>query len=56
MSKVVPVTRADVARAQLVVKLNESLGRTTPLAIHKIAEATRAGGSDENGNGDSNAR
>lgn len=53
MSKVVSVTRADVARAQLVVKLNESLGRTTPLAIHKIAEATRVGASEDNGNGSS---
>lgn len=53
MSKVVPVTRADVARAQLVVRLNESLGRITAPAILKIAAATRENGDD---NGHTNGR
>lgn len=56
MSKVVPVTRTDVARAQLVIRLNESLGRATAPAIRKIAEAMPAGASEENGNGQSSGR
>lgn len=56
MSKVVPVTRADVARAQLVIRLNESLGRPTPPAIRKIAEAPPAGGAEENGSSSTSSR
>lgn len=34
------VTPAEIQRARLVVKLNESLQRATPAGIRKIAEAT----------------
>lgn len=51
MSEQISVSRADVARAQLVVRLNKSLGRATDPAIAKIAAAPPAGSADENGNG-----
>ena len=58
MSKQIAVSRSEVARAQLVVRLNESLGRATPAAIQKIAAASPAGSAEDNGhgNGDSNGR
>lgn len=39
MAKVVKVTEADVARAQLLVQVNESLNRPTSDGIRKIAAA-----------------
>lgn len=39
MAKVVQVTEADVARAQLLVQVNESLNRPTSDGIRKIAAA-----------------
>ena len=39
MSKVVKVTAADVQRARLLVRVNDSLKRPTPVGIRKIAEA-----------------
>jgi hypothetical protein len=54
VSKIVSVTRADVARAQLVMKLNDSLGRTTSPGIQKIAAAHSASSGQALGeNGDS---
>lgn len=43
MAKVVKVTSADVQRAQLLVRVNDSLKRSTPAGIRKIAEAQPAG-------------
>ena len=39
MAKVVKVTSADVQRARLLVRVNDSLKRPTPDGIRKIAEA-----------------
>ena len=39
MAKVVKVTSADVQRARLLVRVNDSLKRPTPAGIRKIAEA-----------------
>ena len=39
MAKVVKVTSADVQRARLLVRVNDSLKRPTPEGIRKIAEA-----------------
>ncbi|SDT29535.1 hypothetical protein SAMN04488543_3606 [Friedmanniella luteola] len=39
MAKVVKVTSADVQRARLLVRVNDSLQRPTPAGIRKIAEA-----------------
>jgi hypothetical protein len=39
MAKVVKVTSADVQRARLLVRVNNSLRRPTPEGIRKIAEA-----------------
>lgn len=45
MAKVVKVTSADVQRARLLVRVNESLNRPTPAGIRKIADAQPASGS-----------
>ena len=42
MAKVVKVTSADVQRARLLVRVNDSLKRPTPAGIRKIAEAKPA--------------
>jgi hypothetical protein len=39
MAKVVKVTSADVQRARLLVRVNESLDRPIPAGIRKIADA-----------------
>ena len=39
MTKVVKVTSADVQRARLLVRVNDSLKRPTPEGIRKIAAA-----------------
>lgn len=49
MAKVVKVTSADVQRARLLVRVNESLNRPTPASILKIAGARPL-------SGDTNAR
>ena len=43
MAKVVKVTSADVQRARLLVRVNDSLRRPTPDGIRKIAEARPPG-------------
>jgi hypothetical protein len=45
MAKVVKVTSADVQRARLLLRVNESLNRPTPVGIRKIADAQPASGS-----------
>ena len=42
MAKVVKVTSADVQRARLLVRVNDSLKRPTPDGIRKIADAKPA--------------
>ncbi|GAA1843230.1 hypothetical protein ACFFOM_07960 [Microlunatus capsulatus] len=42
MAKVVKVTSADVQRARLLVRVNDSLKRPTPAGIRKIAEVRPA--------------
>jgi hypothetical protein len=42
MNQTVTVTPAEISRARLVIKLNESLDRPTPEGIRKIAEAKPA--------------
>ncbi len=39
MSEVVKVSSADVERAQLVIRLNDYVGKPTPESIRKIAAA-----------------
>ena len=39
MTEVVKVSSADVERAQLVIKLNDYVGKPTPESIRKIAAA-----------------
>ena len=39
MSEVVKVSIADVERAQLVIRLNDYVGKPTPESIRKIAAA-----------------
>ena len=51
MAKVVKVTSADVQRARLLVRVNESLRKPTPAGIRKIAEAQPAAASATNGSG-----
>ncbi len=53
MSDQIAVSRSDVQRAQLVVQLNNSLGRNTDPAIRKIAAAAPA---DQNGSSSTNGR
>lgn len=51
MAKVVKVTSADVQRARLLVRVNESLRKPTPAGIRKIAEAQPAARSTTTGSG-----
>lgn len=51
MSEQISLSRSDVARAQLVVKLNRSLGRDTEPAIRKIADAGAESSGDAHTNG-----
>jgi hypothetical protein len=43
MAKVVKVTSADVQRARLLVRVNDTLKRPTAAGIRKIAEAQPTG-------------
>ena len=56
MSEQISVSRSDVARAQLVVRLNKSLGRSTDPAIEKIAAAAPATGPEQAGSAHTNGR